>query len=589
MHVLLTVSIALLAPKANRPPTRPAVKHLAEQLEALVPLQKQNSHRHLPGRQNEHSEPPPIDLMGLEKLVRRNAETLEGKTLLSVLIHLKDRRQWQLALTLAQMLEANYSPSDAAEAAALLDDAPSYFGDEECARAAGDGGSAFKAGRSLPPGPLQTVHYNVLLASLAPARRWQEAIELMERMRKRGIPRETVTYNSLLNVLEHGGRWKLAMKTLRRMRKEDVPPDTITFTSAISACSKQGEWRTALLLMHTMRAAGVEPNTITYTAAIAACERAGEWKRALRLLLQMRERGVEPDQTTFNTAIGACGRAGEYQRALSLRDDMVSAGVEPNVITYNCLITAHANAAPPLVERARELLAEMEEVHGLTPDLISHNAHLAALAHAGDAVGAIEKVDGLHAATGLTPDAISLTTAISACAEAGAWEEAVELLGQLRASGARLSTLPYSKTIAALAKGGRWQQACGLLQTISSEGLSHNALTTNLVLGACEAAGQHVAALSELATLFEHTERQRRPYAADEETLALALKMLAALEAADAMHELDGAALAAVRSRVPRIQVQLRRAERARVVAAEEAAELERELAEAEAAEAAAP
>ena len=50
----------------------------------------------------------------------------------------------------------------------------------------------------------------------------EEALALLDRMRKRNIERSTVTYNSLLHVLHRSGRWRLALKMLKEMRREKV-------------------------------------------------------------------------------------------------------------------------------------------------------------------------------------------------------------------------------------------------------------------------------------------------------------------------------------------------------------------------------
>ena len=93
------------------------------------------------------------------------------------------------------------------------------------------------------PRPVDTVHYNLVIAACAAARRWQDSLELLLRMREGGVPRDTVTYNSVIHSLSRGGRWRLALKLFKQMRRDDVPPDTRTFATVISACANAGEWQ----------------------------------------------------------------------------------------------------------------------------------------------------------------------------------------------------------------------------------------------------------------------------------------------------------------------------------------------------------
>jgi pentatricopeptide repeat protein len=65
-----------------------------------------------------------------------------------------------------------------------------------------DEGDEFGAGVAAGP-PLETVHYNVLLSTLAVARRWREALDLLTRMRERSVPRDTVRVRLRLTPPPH--------------------------------------------------------------------------------------------------------------------------------------------------------------------------------------------------------------------------------------------------------------------------------------------------------------------------------------------------------------------------------------------------
>lgn len=249
----------------------------------------------------------PVDTIALHRIIRSVDHGLGGSLLTNVLSALKRKNRWQLAIAIGKLLEGPIAPS-AQRRGRQHDDMCSRNNGEE---------QRFNLDSALAP-PLETIHYNVLIGCCARPREWREALALLERMRKRGVPRETITYNSILDVMKKAGRWKLALRLLREMRAEKVPPNTITFSSAISACAQAGEWQRALQLLAYMRESGVMPNTITYSAAIAACERAGKWERAMLVFKEMKEENVEPDLIIFNSLIGALAKAGEWERATTL-------------------------------------------------------------------------------------------------------------------------------------------------------------------------------------------------------------------------------------------------------------------------------
>ena len=128
------------------------------------------------------------------------------------------------------------------------------------------------------PPPVETTHYNVLIATCAASRRWQEALDLHVRMRERDVPRDTISYNSLLHSLDRGGRWKLALKLFKQMRTEGVPPNTVTFATMIAACGHGGQWEQALSILEMAFTSNTPRNTIVYSSAISACEKAGQWQ-----------------------------------------------------------------------------------------------------------------------------------------------------------------------------------------------------------------------------------------------------------------------------------------------------------------------
>ncbi len=159
---------------------------------------------------------------GLGRLLR--GHDIQGPMLLDVLVGLKRKDRWELCQAVARWVEASYPAPKrrgggrGAGREALPDaerrgfQEPSPTADEEeldmgqllAAQAGADGGAPLNP--LEPQLPVDTVHYNVLISSCAKPRRWREALELFERMRKRHVERSTVTYNALLHVMHRAGR-----------------------------------------------------------------------------------------------------------------------------------------------------------------------------------------------------------------------------------------------------------------------------------------------------------------------------------------------------------------------------------------------
>jgi len=517
---------------------------------------------------------------GVGRLLRQY--DIQGPMLLDVLQGLKHQDRWEMCQAVARWVEASYPTTRrgvrGVREAATREDLPRFEklsptddGEEldmgQLLAAAGDDGTFNTLEATLP---VDTVHYNVMISACARPRRWREALELFDRMRKRNVERSTVTYNSLLHVMHRAGRWKLSLKMLKQMRRDKVPPDTITFSSAIAACGSAGEWQRALLLLPLMAQAGVSPNTITFSSCITACEKKAEWRPALEVLEAMATLDLTPDLICCNAAIGACARAGEPEQAHKvLREVLAANGITPDTKSFNGLLTAHANAQPVQWQPALETLESMG-VQGVKPDLYSCNAALAALGKAGEWERAIAFLEAMPTTYGVAADAVSYTSAISGCERAGEWMAAMQLLRQMRESGVSPTMLTYSKLLFVHAAAGQWEAAAEFIEAGTADRLLHNSVTINRMLQSCIDAGSAAAAAAALAAVLpvlrSATAAVPGPMVFDRESL----RMIEALTAKQA----TGLALAEVGEEVAAVEWEA--AAEAEVQAADLAGEIKR-------------
>ena len=147
---------------------------------------------------------------GVGRLLR--GYDIQGPMLVDVLVGLKQQDRWEMCQAVARYVEASYSaPRRGARGGIVREDLPSFEtmsptddGEEmdmdmgQLMAASGDDGFLNPLEASLP---VDTVHYNVMISACARPRRWKEALELFDRMRKRQVGRSTITYNSLLHVM----------------------------------------------------------------------------------------------------------------------------------------------------------------------------------------------------------------------------------------------------------------------------------------------------------------------------------------------------------------------------------------------------
>ena len=150
-----------------------------------------------------------VDSVAVERILR-TTDGLQGKQLLEVLQALRKQRKWQLMLALGKLLEARATtaaPGAGARRTAEADGAWGAWedddewddesgGDSEATTMAdllGDGAGLTPVEAPAARAPAGTGHYNVMIAACAPPRKWKEAVELFDRMGKRGVERSTTT------------------------------------------------------------------------------------------------------------------------------------------------------------------------------------------------------------------------------------------------------------------------------------------------------------------------------------------------------------------------------------------------------------
>ena len=312
--------------------------------------------------------------------------------------------------------------------------------------------------------PQSTRIYNIIISACAKAREVGQAMALLKKMRSLNIKPDVVTFNALISACASAGRWKDSMSLLQQCQREPgVDPDIITYTNAMRACARAKKYKDAIELLEVLQDLGLKPDVYAYTAAIDACAKGKMWRKALDILDEMRTRGVQPSEVTYSVAITACGNGGQWERAMELLNQMRMKRMPINVITYSSTISALAKAA-------RRNLKGTVGGQG-TADELSTKAL--------DLLGQMKK-------EGVEPDAYSYSGAISACASAGRWEEALDLMAQMKKGGpkTRPNRITYTAAISACGRAGEWEHALRLFDEMRNDGLQADRISYNAVVSA---------------------------------------------------------------------------------------------------------
>eukprot|EP00435_Cladocopium_sp_Y103_P026574 s1204_g6.t1 len=260
---------------------------------------------------------------------------------------------------------------------------------------------------------LQNCPGNVIACSAAIAvleadGRWQFAVALLDKMRRRGPSPNVVTYNSVISACGKGQQWQRAIDFLAEARTMKLRPGTVALNAATSACEKGRRWQHAEQLLRDAQAAKLRIDAIGFSAATSACEKGWQWNHALQMLKEMHRRRLL-EVLSCNAALSACGQCSETTAAMKLFRSMQKEQFHPNQVSYNAAIFACSQG---YWQEAVQLLGEMKAAE-LAPDLTTYNSATGACGRANELSTALKLLKEAECSQ-QTPDVLSFLALVPA-------------------------------------------------------------------------------------------------------------------------------------------------------------------------------
>eukprot|EP00435_Cladocopium_sp_Y103_P061215 s1061_g22.t2 len=379
---------------------------------------------------------------------------------------------------------------------------------------------------------------------------WLEALQLFERMQQKG-PRP----NATLNVLAKARRWEEAIHVLQDCYTRRMA-DTRSYNTTLETGGRRRGWAQQVLgcqesirehqkaenlsleLLAQMQRHRIQQSVVTLGTLVASAasvaswrQKGSQWPRCLVLLQSL----TSPSVVSYNACISACSRDQQSRLALQLFHEMSYCRVHPTLVTYNALIHAHARNSH--VDKITGFIQQMQDLWGPSeasepaersgcPGLSTFGGLLAAFEkrykwrealHAAFTlpilrdvisfnalISACEKGQQWHLALSLfgrmqqehlQPNVITYSAAISACEQVQQWSMALLLLHEMRQKFVPPNVVTYGAASSACEKGQRWSEVLDLLQQMGSEGLQPNVISFTASVRACEKAQRWEIAL----------------------------------------------------------------------------------------------
>lgn len=245
--------------------------------------------------------------------------------------------------------------------------------------------------------------YDACLIQMAKYKRWDQAFDILKRMRARNLEVSAV---SLSNVIFAGGRAGKLQEALQVLEESTVPSgkanvNTLCVSAAMNACELVGETDKALELLEVVKATGKVPHISIYAAAISVCASTLRPEKSLELFKEMPEFDVKTFPSSSKKLISALMSSGLFKEGLEL---YVKATKEVSNINKSSFIAFQA------ASRSFKRRGNWEACVNLITEMRT---------------------------AGVVPDKGCFRVAIEACGYAGKGEKALDLIAEMVKSGVK--------------------------------------------------------------------------------------------------------------------------------------------------------
>ena len=266
--------------------------------------------------------------------------------------------------------------------------------------------------------------------------------------------KDLISYNTMMSLLVNEGCYDEAFELLEKMKRSPIRPDIYTYTALIKACVVQGDVEE---LLYDMKENKVKANVVTYNTLIKSLCETRQWTEATKLVNAMESRGIAANSMTYSYLMHALLKADKPKACLVLFDTACVAprtkALMENAYVYTTAIAAAA--ALKDTERALILLARMAAM-GLKPSTKTLTAVMGACLSGGQPEVATQIYKRIK-----DPDGYAMLQCIRAYSANGDLEASARMLRNQQRRGSKMSgkqlMMAYNELIKLSVQQGQYE------------------------------------------------------------------------------------------------------------------------------------
>nr|XP_009778501.1 PREDICTED: pentatricopeptide repeat-containing protein At5g61800 [Nicotiana sylvestris] len=229
------------------------------------------------------------------------------------------------------------------------------------------------------------VTYNLIIDGYVKAGEMGKAREMFDEMTER----DAVSWGTLLAGYAKMNKCKDAIELFYQMVSLNVKFDNVALVSALSACAQLGDLEKGKTIHDYIRKKGIHIDSYLSTGLVDLYAKCG----CIEIAREIFETSLEKKVFTWNAMLVGLAMHGHGQLLFDYFSRMVEGDVRPDGVTFLALLVGCNHAG--LVQEARRLFGEMEEVYGVCRELKHYGCMADLLARAGLIKEAMEMIKAM--------------------------------------------------------------------------------------------------------------------------------------------------------------------------------------------------
>ncbi|KAE8718459.1 Pentatricopeptide repeat-containing protein [Hibiscus syriacus] len=358
---------------------------------------------------------------------------------------------------------------------------------------------------------------NALMDMYAKCGMIEQANKVFERMEVKDV----VSWNAMVTGYSQVGRFEEALGLFEKMKEENIELDVVTWSSVIASFAQQDRGYEALSVFRQMQVCGSKPNVVTLVSVLSGCASIaaliqgkeihgfviksvlnydwndpGEDLKVINGLIDMYAKcestnvarfmfdSVAPSNrnvVTWTVMIGGYAQHGEANDALKLFSEMFQDGnsKKPNTSTICCALMACAHLAA--LRFGKQIHAYMLRNQYESEMLFMENCLIDMYSKSGNIHAARVVFDNMQ-----HKNSVSWTSLLTGYGMHGYGDEAIKVLGDMRAAGFVLDGITFLVLLYVCSHSGMVDQGIRFFESMHTEydvipGLEHYACAVDLL------------------------------------------------------------------------------------------------------------